>query len=134
MDEFRVYGRSARPFARDLNLGGAMQLPDEAIEFNYAGVLLPHADAWTPLAELQAKNYLRPERLDSIKPQLMQVRQQVASERTMQNPPAKFVPLDSGFIDLPTRLLESYRSRGANSELGRILAAAQKLKEEVDRV
>jgi glucose-6-phosphate isomerase len=111
-----------------------MQLPDEAIEFNYAGVLMPHPDAWTPLAELQLKNYLRPDRLEAIKQQLMQVRQQVASERTMTNPPQRMLPLDSGFIDLPGKLLETYRKRGANSELGRILTAANRLKEEVDRV
>jgi glucose-6-phosphate isomerase len=111
-----------------------MQLPDEAIEFNYAGVLLPHADAWTPLAELQAKHYLRPERLEAIKPQVMQVRQQVASERTMQNPPAKVLPLESGFIDLPGRLLETYRKKGEASELGRVLAAANRLRSDVDRV
>ena len=64
-----------------------MQLPDEAIEFNYAGVLMPLADAWTPLAELQGKNYLRVERLEAVKQQLMQVRAQVASERSMTNPP-----------------------------------------------
>jgi glucose-6-phosphate isomerase len=111
-----------------------MQLPDEAIEFNYAGALLPHADAWTPLAELQAKHFLRPERLDALKQPMMQVRQQVASERTMPNPPPRLLPLDSGFIDLPTKLLETYRKRGAASEVGQVLSAAQKLKEEVDRV
>ncbi|HEX3149441.1 MAG TPA: glucose-6-phosphate isomerase [Gemmataceae bacterium] len=111
-----------------------MQLPDEAIEFNYAGALLPHADAWSPLAELQAKHLLRPERLEAVKQQMMQVRQQVASERSMSNPPTKLLPLDSGFIDLPTKYLETYRKRGEVSEVGRILAAAKKLKEEVDRV
>jgi glucose-6-phosphate isomerase len=111
-----------------------MQLPDESIEFNYAGVLLPHADAFTPLAELQSKNYLKLERLEAIKQQLMQVRQQVASERTMQNPPQRFLPLDSGFIDLPGKLLETYRKKGEKSELGRILASANRLKSEVDRV
>jgi glucose-6-phosphate isomerase len=111
-----------------------MQLPDEAIEFNYAGVLLPHADAWTPLAELQARNYLRIDRLEALKPQLMQVRTQVASERTMTNPPPRMVPLDSAFIDLPGKLLESYRRKGDDSELGRILNAAAKLREDVDRV
>jgi glucose-6-phosphate isomerase len=111
-----------------------VQLPDEAIEFNYAGVLLPHADAFTPLAELQAGNYLRPERLEAVKQQLIQVRQQVAAERTMTNPPQKMIPLDSGFIDLPGKLLEAYRRKGDNSELGRILTAANRLKAEVDRV
>lgn len=111
-----------------------MQLPDEAIDFNYSGVLLPHAEAWTPLAELQSRHYLRPERIEQIKPQLMQVRQQVASERTMQNPPPRLRPLDSGFIDLPGKLLEAYRKKGDASELGRILAAANRLKDQVDRV
>lgn len=111
-----------------------MQLPDEAIEFNYAGVLLPHPDAWTPLAELQSGHYLRPDRLEAVKQQLMQVRQQVASERTMSNPPQRMLPLDSGFIDLPGRLLDSYRRKGENSELGRILKAAARLKDDVDRV
>src|SRR5437870_3488799 len=124
MGEFRVWGRTARPGPGRSLRRRAMQLPDEAIEFNYAGVLLPHADAWTPLAELQARNYLRTDRLEAIKPQLMQVRQQVASERTMTNPPPRMVPLDSGFIDLPGKLLEAYRKKGEASELGRILKAA----------
>ena len=111
-----------------------MQLPDEAIEFNYAGALMPHPDAWTPLAELQSMHFLRPERIDAIKQQLMQVRAQVASERSMTNPPPRMMPLDSGFIDLPGRLLESYRKKGANSELGHILSSAQRLREDVDRV
>lgn len=111
-----------------------MQLPDEAIEFNYAGALLPNIEAWTPLAELQAKHYLRPERVEAVKQHLMQVRQQVGSERQMTNPPPKMLPLDSAFIDLPTKLIEQYRRKGDSSEVGRILRAANKLKEEVDRV
>lgn len=111
-----------------------MQLPDEAIEFNYTGALLPHSDAWTPLAELQAENYLRPERVEAVKQQLMQVRQQVGAERQMTNPPPKMLPLDSAFIDLPGKLIEQYRRKGDKSEVGKILLAANKLKEEVDRV
>src|SRR5438045_8207979 len=101
-----------------------MQLPDESIDYNYSGLLLPHADAWTPLAEIQAEHYLRPERVDSVKQQLMQVRQQVAAERQMTNPPKQMLPLDSGFIDMPGKLIERYRSKGDNSELGRILKSA----------
>ncbi len=111
-----------------------MQLPDEAIEFDYSGVLLPHAEAWTPLAELQSKHYLRPERVEAVKQQLMSVRQQVASERTMVSPPSKMLPLDSAFIDLPGKLMEQYRQKGKSSELGQIIQAAEKLKGEVDRV
>jgi glucose-6-phosphate isomerase len=111
-----------------------MQLPDEAIEFNYTGALLPHTDAWTPLAELQAKNYLRPERVEAVKQQIMQVRQQVGAERQMTNPPPKMLPLDSAFIDLPGKLIEQYRRKGDKSEVGRILKSAERLKAEVDRV
>jgi glucose-6-phosphate isomerase len=64
----------------------------------------------------------------------MQVRQQVAGEREMQNPPAKMLPLDSGFINLPTKLLDQYRRKGEKSEVGRIMAAATKLRENADRV
>jgi glucose-6-phosphate isomerase len=111
-----------------------MQLPDEAIEFHYTGALVPLAEAWTPVAELQAKNYLRPERVDAIKQQLIQVRQQVAAERQMENPPPKLQPLDSGFIDLPGKLMDKYRRKGENSEVGRILKAAARLREEADRI
>lgn len=111
-----------------------MQLPDEAIEFNYAGCLLPHSENWSPLAELQTKHYLRPERVEAVKQQLMQVRQQVGAERQMETPPAKLLPLDSAFIDMPGKLLERYRRKGESSEVGRVLAAAKKLSNEVDRV
>jgi glucose-6-phosphate isomerase len=112
-----------------------MQLPDEAIEFNYAGLLAPNPDPWTPLVELQTQNYLKPERIEAVKQQLMQVRQQVASERTVPATlPPKMVPLDSGFIDLPARLLDQYRRKEGNSELGRTLTAAKKLQDAVDRV
>jgi len=111
-----------------------MQLPDEAIEFHYAGALVPLAEAWTPLAELQARNFLRPERVEAIKQQLLQVRQQVAAERQMENPPPKLQPLDSGFIDLPGKLMDKYRRKGENSEVGRILKAANRLREEADRI
>jgi glucose-6-phosphate isomerase len=111
-----------------------MQLPDEAIEFNFAGLLAPNPDPWTPLVELQSQHYLKPDRLEAVKQQLMQVRQQVAAERTPQaNLPPKMLPLDTGFIDLPARLLDQYRKEG-NSELGRTLAAARRLQESVDRV
>jgi glucose-6-phosphate isomerase len=113
-----------------------MQLPDETVEFNYQGLLAPATNnvAWTPLLELQAAHYLKPERLDAIKQPMMQVRQQVASERDMPNPPEKLLPLDSGFIDMPCKLIEKYRRKGEASEVGRIMAAATKLRDAADRV
>ena len=40
-----------------------MQLPDEAIEYNYQGLLVPHLEEWTGVAELRNKNLLQPSRL-----------------------------------------------------------------------
>ena len=111
-----------------------MQLPDESIEFNYQGLLAPAADAWTPLAELQSQNYLSTDRLDAIKQSLVTVRMAVASERELTNPPAKLKPLDAGFIDLPQKLLDQHRRKGDASELGRIIALSQKMRDHVDRV
>ncbi len=111
-----------------------MQLPDESIEFNFQGSLCPLIDAFTPLAELQAQNFLTQESIDGVKKRLMEVRQQVASERDMPNPPAKLLPLDAGFIDLPGKLLDKHRRKGDDSELGRILKAAEKLRTEAGRV
>lgn len=43
-------------------------------------------------------------------------------------------PLDAGFIDLPERLLREYRQNQTTSEVGRVVAAANRLSEEVERV
>src|SRR5436189_11230 len=106
-----------------------MQLPDETIEFNYQGLLAPNTNnvPWSPLFELQSAHYLRSERIEALKQQMMQVRQQVGAEREIKDPPEKLLPLDSAFIDMPGKLIDRYRRKGDNSEVGRILAAATKL-------
>ena len=48
--------------------------------------------------------------------------------------PAEKDPLDAGFIELPARLLAEYEQRGDESELGRLLACAEMLREELDRL
>ena len=48
-------------------------------------------------------------------------------------PPDK-QPLDAGFIPLPEKILAEYEVQRESSELGRILAAASRLSEQVDRV
>jgi glucose-6-phosphate isomerase len=111
-----------------------MQLPDESIEFNYQGSLAPLPEAWTPLAELQSREFLAPERIDALRQTLVAVRMQVASEREMTSPPPKFKPLDAGFIDLPQKLLDQHRRKGDASELGRVLTLSQRLSEAADRV
>src|SRR5262245_45224728 len=132
-------GRGFRPETRTRNSRLetdrlAMQLPDEAIEFNYSGLLYGYPEAWSPLAEMQSQHFLKPERVEAVKQLLMQVRQYVASERQATNPPPRLLPLDRAFIDLPTKVLDRYRRKGDDSEVGQILAAANKLRAEVDRV
>ena len=48
--------------------------------------------------------------------------------------PAEKQPLDAGFIEMPKRLLEQYRSNRAMSELEAILTTAKRIREQVDQV
>ena len=48
--------------------------------------------------------------------------------------PAEKNPLDAGFQELPERLLAEYRKEGKASEVGRIMATADRLAAAVDRV
>ena len=64
----------------------------------------------------------------------MQVRSQVAAEREMRSVPPEMLPLEPGFIDLPQTLLDQYRRRGEASDLGKVLALANRLREQADRV
>lgn len=110
-----------------------MQLPDENIEYDYRRLLAPIPDAWTPLAELQAKHFLAPDKLDPMRTKLNAIRGQIASERELQNPPAKLQPLQVGYIDLPQKLLDQFRRRGEQSELGKLNRIATRIRENVDR-
>jgi glucose-6-phosphate isomerase len=111
-----------------------MQLPDENVEYDYKRLLTPPAEPWTPLAELQTEHFLSPDRLEPMKAVLNAVRGKVAAEREMVNPPAKDLPLQPGFIDLPQKLLDGFRKKGEGSELGKIQRLAQRLRDNCDRV
>jgi glucose-6-phosphate isomerase len=111
-----------------------MQLPDEAIKYDYSGLLLPAAEEWTPAAEARARNYLPPAVLKEFAPRLLQVRSQIATERDLKQVPRELEPLDAGFIDLPQKTLDQNRRQGEASTLGRVIALANRLKHEVDRV
>jgi glucose-6-phosphate isomerase len=81
---------------------------------------------------------LAPEDLSALAPRLEAARRQVLSDVALWHgggpvPPER-QPLDAGFIDLPDRLLADYRQHREASQLGRILAAARRLNELVDRV
>lgn len=79
------------------------------------------------------------QRLAGIAPALDAARREVVDEAAAWSrrdpvPPLK-VPLDAGFIDLPDRLLADYNGPNrSESELYRIIAAARRLAESVDRV
>src|SRR5262245_5024543 len=111
-----------------------MELPDEAITFNYQGLLAPSNEEWTAAAELRAKHFINPSRFKELHPRLLQCRGQIAAERELRNPPAEQQPLEPGFINLPQELLDSYRRKQDASELGRCIALAKRLREDSDRV
>ncbi|MFL5340199.1 MAG: glucose-6-phosphate isomerase [Gemmataceae bacterium] len=111
-----------------------MQLPDESVEYVYQNAIVPHSEVWSALAELQAQNLIPKARLQALQPSLTAIRGQVAAEREVVEPKPEQQPLQAGFIDLPQKLLDSHRRKGEASELGRILALAQKLRDETDRV
>src|ERR1043165_1081550 len=76
--------------------------------------------------------------LANLSPRLETARREVLDDLGLlraggEVPPDK-EPLDAAFIDLPERLLAEYRQDRGGSELGRILAAAERLKAMVDRV
>ncbi len=111
-----------------------MQLPDEAIAFEYEHLLAPPALDWTPAAELRARHFLDPGQLRSLAPRVLQVRSQVAAEREVGDGPAESRPPDAAFIELPQKTLDDFRRKGESSTLGRIQARAARLGSQVDRL
>src|SRR5437763_8927365 len=112
----------------------AMELPDEAITYNYQSLLAPAHEDWTVAAEMRTRHYLPPARLKELQSRLLQCRSQVAAEREVRNVPPENLPLDAGFIDLPQATLDQHRRKGEASDLGRVLAVAGRLREDADRV
>jgi glucose-6-phosphate isomerase len=119
----------------DVRLGQTiMQLPDEALMYQYQSLLLPPSEEWGAAAELRAQHYLPPARLKELVPRLLQVRSQIAAERDLQQIPPELQPLDSGFFDLPQKTLDEHRRKAEASVLGRVLALAARLRDQADRV
>src|SRR4051812_30613136 len=111
-----------------------MELPDEAITYDPRGLLCPAGEEWTAAAELRARHFVQPARYKELQQRLMQVRGQVATDREQKNPTSDQMPLEAGFINLPQEYLDGYRRKQDASELGKIIALANRLKEESDRV
>src|SRR5260221_396620 len=97
----------------------AMELPDEAIIYNYQSLLVPAIEDWTAAAELRAKHFLSSARLKDLAPRLLQCRSQVAAERESRNVAAESLPIDAGFIDMPQNLLDNLRRKGDASDFGK---------------
>jgi glucose-6-phosphate isomerase len=111
-----------------------MQLPDEAVSYQYQSLLVPATEDWVPVAELRTEHYLPPGRLKDLTPRLLQARTQVATERDLTQVPPELQPLDAGFIDLPQKTLDEHRRKGDTSVLGRVLSHATRLRDECDRI
>lgn len=73
-----------------------------------------------------------------IKDQLIAARAEVLEADLDQyksgNVPPEKDPLDAGFLEMPERLLQEYADNREESELGKLLAVAEKLRNSVDRV
>jgi glucose-6-phosphate isomerase len=110
-----------------------MQLPDEAIAYNYQHLLAPVLEEWTPAAEMRQQHFLSPSKLRDLAPRVLQVRSQVAAERELREVPPEMRPLDGGFIDLPQKLLDQQKRKSDASTLGQIAAIADHIRSEVDR-
>jgi glucose-6-phosphate isomerase len=111
-----------------------MELPDEAVTYNYQALVTPTGEEWEPAAELRAQHFLSPGRMKDLIPRLMQCRSQVIAEREMRSVPLELQPLEPAFIDLPQATLDNFRRKGESSDLGRVLSLATRLREQVDRI
>src|SRR5690242_8557259 len=111
-----------------------MELPDEAIAYNYNGLLAPAVEDWTAAAEARARNFLSASRFKELQQRLLQCRGQIAADRELRNPPPESLPLEAGFINLPQEMLDSFRRKQDASELGRCIALAARLREDADRI
>jgi glucose-6-phosphate isomerase len=73
-----------------------VELPDEAIVYQYQSLLAPVGEEWSAAAELRAHHFLAPSRLKELLPRLMQCRSQVAAERDIRtappDPPSTLLP------------------------------------------
>jgi glucose-6-phosphate isomerase len=96
------------------------------ISFDFDGVLIP--DHGITLEDIK-----------QLTPPLEKAREEVVKTDLQlfasgENIPPEKQPLDAGFHELPERILDQYQSNRAESQLGRILDVAKKLRERVDKV
>ncbi len=63
-----------------------------------------------------------------------EVKNDVSLFNSSEQVPSDKIPLDAGFVELPQHLLDEYHQDRSQSELGRLLAVAERLRESVDQV
>jgi glucose-6-phosphate isomerase len=85
-----------------------------------------------------ARSSLTPRGYEALQPALAAARKELFDDVELLRsggpvPPPK-QPLDSGFIDLPRRLLDEISSRGQDSLVGRIETAALAMRQSIDRL
>lgn len=81
---------------------------------------------------------LKRDQLDALQPALLAARRELFDDVALLHsgkpvPTAK-QPLDSGFIDLPRRLLDEHTAKGGDSLVGRIESTAATLRKSIDRL
>ena len=93
---------------------------------------------YNPSGAMIERTGLAPADLERLTPKLQAARDEVLSDVVLWNSggaiPTEKKPLDAAFIELPERLLAEYRQQGDRSEVGRILATAQRIAQTADRV
>ena len=47
-----------------------MELPDEAVTYNYQPLLIPLGEEWTVAAEMRSRQFLHPAKLKDVVPRL----------------------------------------------------------------
>lgn len=94
--------------------------------------------SYDPRGTYLPEHGLAPDELDNLTPQLNAARNEVLADAQLfadgVTPPSNKEPLDAGFQHLPERLLAEYQMEGPESEVGHILATANRLSAVVDRV
>ncbi len=99
--------------------------PLTPLRYDFSGTIIPETG-------------LSPEDLTWIGPRLEAARAEVLADLNLfhQGGPVPQLkqPLDAGFTDLPDRLLDEYAQKGDSSELGQILATAERLRKLANRV
>ena len=86
-----------------------------------------------------ASHGLTPDEIRELEPKLTAVRSEVLGEDLEllapdAKVPAEKQPLDAAFLELPEKILDAYSDNRNDSELGKILSVASRIRESVDRV